>query len=214
MSNPDLEFDPNSRTIVDHVGIRQSLAAAQQRFNDLAQEYFKLWNESAAISGIFEQQLNVLAQRVVAELRAIWRGSENNQAWFERACAPALAKTLTSLIKQWTGKARDAELKKAIENLNKETGAAGRGGELDVKSGKSSAPIKEKIPDKGNVEMLRDSDGKLKRVVNLLDASRYGRVTRRAIEKAAKKGSLESEGQGPNRRIVVASLLKYFPPEK
>jgi hypothetical protein len=68
-------------------------------------------------------------------------------------------------------------------------------------------------PDKGNVGLLRGTDGKLKRAVTLDSARRFGGVSRRAIEKAAKKGSLESAGEGPNRRIVVKSLLKYFPPE-
>ena len=68
-------------------------------------------------------------------------------------------------------------------------------------------------PDKGNVGLLRGTDGKLKRAVTLDVARRFGGVSRRAIEKAAKKGSLEAAGEGPNRRIVVKSLLKYFPPE-
>jgi hypothetical protein len=67
---------------------------------------------------------------------------------------------------------------------------------------------------KGRLALLRDIDGKFKRVVTLETAARFGGRTRRAIEKAAKKGSLESEGDGPNRRIVVQSLLKYFPTEE
>jgi hypothetical protein len=45
-------------------------------------------------------------------------------------------------------------------------------------------------------------------------ASRFGGVSRRAIEKAVKKGPLQAEGERQNRRISVESLLKYFPPEK
>ena len=68
-------------------------------------------------------------------------------------------------------------------------------------------------PDKGNLEILRGTDGQLKRAVNLDVAQRFGGVSRRAIEKAVKKGSLQAEGGRSNRRIVVQSLLKYFPPE-
>jgi hypothetical protein len=68
-------------------------------------------------------------------------------------------------------------------------------------------------PDKGNVGLLQGTDGKLKRAVTLDVASRFGGVSRRAIEKAAKKGSLKSAGEGPNRRIIVKSLMEYFPSE-
>ena len=68
-------------------------------------------------------------------------------------------------------------------------------------------------PDKGNLDILRGTDGKPKRVVTVADACRYGGVGQRAIQKACKKGSLESEGEGPNRRIIVQSLINYYPPE-
>jgi hypothetical protein len=66
--------------------------------------------------------------------------------------------------------------------------------------------------DKRNLNILR-AGGKLNRVVTLDVARRYGGVSKRAIEKAATKGAIETEGKGPNRRILVVSLLKYFPPE-
>jgi len=68
-------------------------------------------------------------------------------------------------------------------------------------------------PDKGNQGILRGLDGKFKDAVNVDTARRFGGVGRRAIEKAVKKGSLQSEGGRKNRRVSVQSLLKYFPPE-
>lgn len=68
-------------------------------------------------------------------------------------------------------------------------------------------------PDKGNLALLHGVDGNLKRAVTLDVARRFGGVSRRAIEKAVKKGSLHWEGEGPNRRILVQSLLTYFPSE-
>ena len=68
--------------------------------------------------------------------------------------------------------------------------------------------------DKGNEELLRGVDGDLKAHVTLDIASRCGGVGKRAIEKAVRKGSLESCGERANRRILVTSLLKYFPSEK
>jgi hypothetical protein len=66
--------------------------------------------------------------------------------------------------------------------------------------------------DKGNIALLRDG-GTYKRSVMVKTASQFGGVGKRAIEKAAQKGTLETEGKGPNRRILVKSLLEYFPPE-
>ncbi len=68
------------------------------------------------------------------------------------------------------------------------------------------------VPDKGNLDILRKG-GALKEFVTLETACRFGGVTRRAIEKAVVKGSLETVGKRQNRRISVESLLKYFPPE-
>jgi hypothetical protein len=81
------------------------------------------------------------------------------------------------------------------------TGAAAKGPANTVQTGK------------GNWTLLQAANGKLKRSVTFDVASQFGGVSKRAIEKAAKKGSLEAEGERPNRRILVESLLKYFPPE-
>jgi hypothetical protein len=69
-------------------------------------------------------------------------------------------------------------------------------------------------PKKCDLSLLLDATGILKRVVTPVQASAYGLVGMRAIQKAIKKGSLETEGKGPNRRIIVQSLLAYYPPEE
>jgi hypothetical protein len=76
------------------------------------------------------------------------------------------------------------------------------------------APDHEKPVDKGNLGILRGVNGELKRAVTLDIASRFGGVSRRAIEGAAKNGRLKSEGSRMNRRVLVDSLLQYFPPER
>jgi hypothetical protein len=68
--------------------------------------------------------------------------------------------------------------------------------------------------DQGNVAILRDTDGELRRAVTLDVAHRFGGVSRRAIDEAAHKGLLKTEGRHQQRRVLVESLLKYFPPEK
>lgn len=67
--------------------------------------------------------------------------------------------------------------------------------------------------EKGTVDLLHGVDGKVKHAVTVDVARRFGGVGRRAIEKAIKKGALKAEGESQNRRILVESLLKYFPPE-
>jgi hypothetical protein len=67
---------------------------------------------------------------------------------------------------------------------------------------------------KGDMTILRDTNGERKRAVTLDAAKRFGGVTRRTIEAAAQKGTLQTEGKGQQRRVLVESLLKYFPPEK
>jgi hypothetical protein len=69
-------------------------------------------------------------------------------------------------------------------------------------------------PDKGNLDLLRGTGGQLKRAVTLDVAARFGGVSKRAIEVAAKKCKLSTEGTRQQRRALVDSLLKYFPPEK
>ena len=67
--------------------------------------------------------------------------------------------------------------------------------------------------DKGNLAILRGLDGELKRAVSLDVARRFGGVSRRAIEDAASKGALMTEGKRTQRKVLVRSLLDYFPPE-
>ena len=69
------------------------------------------------------------------------------------------------------------------------------------------------LPAKIGLQLLEGLDGKRKEFVTVALAAKFGGVTKRAIEKAVAKGSLESVGEKRNRRISVASLLRYFPPE-
>lgn len=72
-------------------------------------------------------------------------------------------------------------------------------------------------PDKHNINIISDMDGKLKRAATLDVASRFGGVSRRAIERAVKKGPLEAEGERQNRLILGRSLESTYsraiPPE-
>ena len=71
------------------------------------------------------------------------------------------------------------------------------------------AQAADSIPEEGNADFLHGKDW-----VTFRTAGTYLGRTRRAIEIAAKKGSLTAQGRGQNRRISVESLVKYLPPSK
>ena len=62
---------------------------------------------------------------------------------------------------------------------------------------------------KGNADPLSG-----KQWITFQTARTYLGCGRRAIEIAAKKGSLITQGRGTKRRILTESLLTYLPPEK
>jgi hypothetical protein len=78
----------------------------------------------------------------------------------------------------------------------------------------STTPSRAGSPDKHNLAILQGTDGKRRRAVTLDIARRFGGVSRRAIDAAAHKGLLKTEGKRQQRRVLVDSLLQYFPPEK
>jgi hypothetical protein len=83
--------------------------------------------------------------------------------------------------------------------------------EVAAQPSKSVAPLAcvAKL-EKGDMSLLLDVSGTLKRAVTLDTAKRFGGVSRRAIEKAVKKGPLEAEGKRQNRRISVQSSPEIF----
>ena len=67
---------------------------------------------------------------------------------------------------------------------------------------------------KGNLAILRGPDGNLKRAVTLETARRFAGVSRRAIDEAARRRILKTEGTHTHRKVIVASLLEYCPSEE
>ena len=64
------------------------------------------------------------------------------------------------------------------------------------------------------LELLHDKDGKLPETVSLRKACEYARVTKRRIEQTIADGKVKAVGGHGHRRILVASLIRYYPPEK
>jgi hypothetical protein len=86
--------------------------------------------------------------------------------------------------------------------------------------GKKATQVEEKDPDgtaisvSRDLKLLHDPDGKLKELVTMRTAAKFGGVGLRAIQKALSKKTLRATGRGQNRRVDVDSLLHYFPAEK
>jgi hypothetical protein len=96
---------------VGNKGIAPSIAVAEGRFRDLAEEYWRLW--SGAGYEVFAAWLDVLKRTVGDEVAWIWKGhSDVIDQWYESACRPAVEKALTNLVGQWDRRAREAELER------------------------------------------------------------------------------------------------------
>jgi hypothetical protein len=85
---------------------------------------------------------------------------------------------------------------------------------VDEPSEQVAAAVLGPTTDKGSLEILQAADGKRKTAVTLEVARRFGGVTKRAIHAAVANGKLATLGKRQQRKVLVDSLLKYFPPEK
>lgn len=122
---------PESQHAVDHVGIEESIAVAQRRFNELAAAYWNVWYSSGAVCEVFEQWLRALEQQVLKELASVWEGgSEAVCRWYAKACAPALETALRLLLTERKLQARTAELQRLEGTSAKGTADQGNRGTL------------------------------------------------------------------------------------
>jgi hypothetical protein len=107
----------DQETVVDHGGIAPSVALAEARFKDLVAEYRPLWLSSRDVYDVFAAWLDTIKRQVSTELASVWKGgSELHDRWYQRACAPALDRSLAALVKEWTRRALADELKRSELN--------------------------------------------------------------------------------------------------
>jgi hypothetical protein len=163
-------------------------------------------------------------EEMVRVLRTVWR------TWADEVIPGSVTKSLETRlsitlleerIPRWEAKAMQAQPTTATgdgeldggreSNHRQEAGPAQ--GIAEQASTTTCKQDRVSNPDKRNIALLRGTDDQFKRAVTVDVARRFGGVSKRAIEKAVRKGALKSEGAGPNRRIIVQSLLDYFPPE-
>ena len=97
----------------DETGIPSSVTVAKGRFNDLMEEYWRLWLSSGDRYESLVGWLEVLKRQVPEEIAPIWTdGSKSVGRWYKRACRPAVEKALAALVKEGTARARGEELKR------------------------------------------------------------------------------------------------------
>jgi hypothetical protein len=105
--------DWRNERAADETGIRQSVTVAEARFKDLSGEYWCRWLSSGDGYEAFVGWLEELKRRVSSEVASVWKGkSKPIDSWYERACGPAVEKTLAVLVKEGTNRARGAEMKR------------------------------------------------------------------------------------------------------
>jgi hypothetical protein len=209
--------------------IRENLVPESERLGkadvDAAiDEYSRRVNEIAARSKqqILEKALAEFANRPASETPGPGhKGAAPDESALESGSAPTDSIRAAPSSGQYSqanpaeGSYAEAHHAPTADSVRKAGGSQPRAkGQLqDRRAAAGSLELSAGDPDKGNGQILRGTDGKLKTAVTLDVARRFGGVSKRAIEKAVKKGSLQAEGKHQNRRISVSSLFKYFPPE-
>ncbi len=105
--------DWRNERAADETGVRQTVTVAEERFKALSGEYWRPWLNSGNGYEGFVEWLEELRRNVSAEVASIWNGGSNTiENWYERACGPAVEKSLAALVKEGTHRARVAEMKR------------------------------------------------------------------------------------------------------
>jgi DNA-binding Xre family transcriptional regulator len=96
--------------LIDNIGIVPSVNVAEHRFTDLASTYWSMWSTSTPHE-VFLGWLDAIKGRTAAEIESGWVvRSDSINSWYKRACAAAIEKELDTHVREWTKKARTAEL--------------------------------------------------------------------------------------------------------
>jgi hypothetical protein len=116
----------NSPAIIDSIGIAETRDLATRRFDQVAWEYFPLWQKavnarlvSQSAGGGREEPtgehdwaksdawLAAIKSQVSDEVRQVWH---DRRDWYGRACAAKVVDTLSRAIAAWRRRLRDEEL--------------------------------------------------------------------------------------------------------
>jgi hypothetical protein len=100
----------DSRQLVNKIGVAPSVSVAEHRFVDLANTYWPLWNPGTGHE-VFVGWLDAIKRRTASEVEAPWKGtSDLVDRWYEKWCASAVENELKTRVREWTKRARGAEL--------------------------------------------------------------------------------------------------------
>ena len=95
---------------IDNIGVAPSVSVTEHRFTDLAYTYWSIWNPMTP-HGVFVGWLDGIRARTSAEIESVWVGmSDPANNWYKRMCAPAIENELNTRLREWTKRARAAEL--------------------------------------------------------------------------------------------------------
>jgi hypothetical protein len=101
------ESDPS---VIDSIGVRETLMLAKSRFAEIAGGYLSLWAETNGDSDEFTRWLEEIGILVEGQVRDLWRQEEWHAAWFERACRKEVKEALQPLIEEWKSRASRLEI--------------------------------------------------------------------------------------------------------
>jgi DNA-binding Xre family transcriptional regulator len=95
---------------IGQIGVVPSINVAEHRFTELAYAYWSIWNLSSPHE-VFVGWLDAIKVRTSNEIESVWVGkSDWTSGWYKKMCVPAVEKELDTRVRDWTKKARAAEL--------------------------------------------------------------------------------------------------------
>jgi hypothetical protein len=96
-------------TIIDSIGFSETSHLAVGRFDQEAEAYFSLWNETPGRYDKYYLWLKALKSQVTREVRWLWR---RRGGWFDRVALPKVDAELDAAITIWRNKAHVVELRR------------------------------------------------------------------------------------------------------
>lgn len=106
-------------TVIDSIGISESIRLASEIFEMEVQKYFSLWTEGGEVdSDVFAGWAGALSSKVVEHVAVLWETNEWHKGWFARACRDKVNDSLASLVKEWQARAFEIEVNYLVPGLD------------------------------------------------------------------------------------------------
>jgi len=92
----------------DHIRILSTVNVAGYWFTDLAYAYWSIWNP-ATRHEVFVSWLDAIRGRVSSDIENVWK-EKSVDGWYTKTCNHTVQMQLDARVREWTKKARGAEL--------------------------------------------------------------------------------------------------------